>query len=209
EYVRNGVPESRVHNFVYEAAKPQQKPKEGTHRNKRDADRSRWNLLFVGRMEQLKGGMILLNALPTIAARLGKPIRLVLAGDGPERATWEKRASRLRLQISSLKIEFTGWVDKSRLDTIYAQTDLLVVPSIWPEPFGRIGPEAGLRGIPVAAFNVGGIKDWLIDGVNGFLAPANPPTAVGLANAVVKCLHDPDIYPKLRTEAVAIASEFN
>jgi len=209
EYIRNGLPESRVYNFVYEVAKPQQKLREGICGNIGDPNRAMWNLLFVGRMERLKGGMILLNALPAIAAQLGKPIRLVLAGDGPERVTWEKRASRLRIQNSSLKIEFAGWVDKSRLDAIYAQTDLLVVPSLWPEPFGRIGPEAGLRGIPVAAFNVGGITDWLIDGVNGFLAPADPPTAAGIANAVVKCLQDPDIYPKLRTAAVAVAGEFN
>src|SRR5437867_12266560 len=96
EYIRNGLPESRVHNFVYEVAKPQQKLREGICGNIGDPNRAMWNLLFVGRMERLKGGMILLNALPAIAAQLGKPIRLVLAGDGPERVTWEKRASRLR-----------------------------------------------------------------------------------------------------------------
>ena len=50
-----------------------------------------------------------------------------------------------------------------------------MVPSIWPEPFGQVGPEAGLYGVPAAAFAVGGTPSWLTDGVNGRLAPGDPP----------------------------------
>src|SRR5438093_1202039 len=89
------------------------------------------------------------------------------------------------------------------------ETDLVVVPSLWTEPFGRIGPEAGLRGVPVAAFEVGGVTDWLISGVNGYLAPGNPPTAGGLAGAIGNCLKDPKIYRELSAGAVTVASQFN
>ncbi len=146
---------------------------------------------------------------PTVAERLGGPIRLTLAGEGPERKAWERKASKLQARHSGLEFVFAGWVDKKQLDLIYSETDLLVVPSLWPEPFGRIGPEAGLRGIPVAAFEVGGVGDWLINGVNGYLAPGDPPKVSGLADAIIKCLQDPDVYRKLRAGAVTVASEFS
>src|SRR5439155_14453213 len=149
------------------------------------------------------------GAMPAVARQLGRRIRLVLAGDGPERKAWEKKASKLQAEHPSLEFEFTGWVDRERLDLIYSETDLLVVPSLWPEPFGRIGPEAGLRGIPVAAFEVGGVGDWLINGVNGYLAPGDPPKVSELADAIIKCLQDPDVYRKLRAGAVTVASQFS
>jgi glycosyltransferase involved in cell wall biosynthesis len=80
---------------------------------------------------------------------------------------------------------------------------------VWPEPFGLAGPEAGLHGVPVAAFDVGGVPEWLIDGVNGYLAPGSPPTAEGLAQAVVKCLRDPSEYERLRRGAVETARQFS
>jgi glycosyltransferase involved in cell wall biosynthesis len=48
----------------------------------------------------------------------------------------------------------------------------------------------------------------LIDGVNGHLAPGNPPRAAGLAEAIRKCLTDPDHFQRLRTGAVEMASRF-
>ena len=54
-----------------------------------------------------------------------------------------------------------------------AASDLLVVPSVWPEPFGSVGPAAAQHGIPAAAFAVGGIPQWLHEGVNGHLADGN------------------------------------
>ena len=100
-------------------------------------------------------------------------------------------------------MEFAGWVTGPALATLYSRADLLVVPSLWPEPFGRIGLEAGRHGVPAAAFAVGGIPDRLSEGVNGHMAAGDPPTADGLAQAVIRYLHDPTHLDELRRGALA------
>jgi glycosyltransferase involved in cell wall biosynthesis len=171
------------------------------------SERSGWHLLFCGRMEHLKGGHVFIDALPEVASVLGKPLRVTFAGDGRARAGWEQQARRL--QNSNLAFDFTGWVEGRRMMALFEACDLLVVPSLWPEPFGLVGPEAGAFGVPVAAFDVGGIHDWLLNGVNGYLASGRPPTAAGLARAIIECLQSPLTYARLRRGAVEVAQRFS
>lgn len=166
-----------------------------------------FHLLFSGRMEYLKGGHVLIEALPAVAAALENPLRVTFAGDGRQRRTLERYAKRI--SNAELKIEFEGWVDRPRIETLLQSCDLLVVPSLWPEPFGLVGPEAGKYGVPVAAFDVGGIHDWLVDGVNGYLASGKPPAAAGLAQAIISCLRDPDVHARLRSGAIEVSQQFN
>ncbi len=168
-----------------------------------------WRLLFLGRMVPLKGGEVLLNAMPEVAAKVSCPLRLVFAGDGPARARWENHAARLRSRIPNLTIEFRGWLSGSAYATTLADTHLLVMPSLWPEPFGRAGLEAGVHGMPTAAFAVGGIPEWLRDGINGHLASSDPPTASGLADAIWRCLADRDHFTKLCDGAREQARHFD
>ena len=168
-----------------------------------------WRLLFLGRMDVLKGGRMLLDALPRVCSSLDRPLRVTFAGDGPDRADWEMEAAKVRTENKRLTFAFTGWVQGHEMETLFANCDLLVMPSLWPEPFGLVGPEAGLRGVTAAAFAVGGINDWLIDGVNGHLASGNPPTAEGLAEAILKCLCDQDYHNRLQRGAVEVAMRFS
>lgn len=168
-----------------------------------------WRLLFVGRMDRLKGGRVLLDALSVVRTRSDHPVHLTLAGDGPERGRWEQQAACLMHGTEGVQVTFTGWVAQAGLDRLMDEADLLVVPSLWPEPFGASGPGAGKRGLPAAAFAVGGISDWLVDGVSGCLAPGNPATAGGLADAIVKCLADPVVYARLQAGAAEVARRFS
>ena len=142
-------------------------------------------------MDHLKGGMLLLEAVRPIQRRLNRPLRVVFAGDGPDRQQWEARAKEIAAEDSDVSILFTGWCDEARLGILMRESRLLVVPSVWPEPFGSVGMAAASYGVPAAAFAVGGIPQWLHEGVNGHLAPGSPPTAAGLADAVVRCLDEP------------------
>jgi len=165
-------------------------------------------LVFAGRMEPPKGGAMLLDALPTIAATLARPVVATFAGDGRARFAWTRRANAIVRMHPQLRVEFTGWLDLVALNALLDRADLLVMPSLWPEPFGLVGPEAGLRGLPAAAFAVGGIPEWLTDGVNGALA-RGPRSAKSLADAVLRCLRDPAEHARLRCGAIGEAKRFS
>lgn len=169
--------------------------------------KTEFTLLFSGRMEYLKGAHVLLDALPEVTGTLAKPLRVIFAGEGRERRALERQAARMR--NAKLNIEFIGWVERKVIEELLKACDLMVVPSLWPEPFGLVGPEAGQFGVPVAAFDVGGIGDWLSDGLNGFLAPGCPPTSHGLAQAIIKCLQDPAQHAILRRGAFEASRQFN
>ena len=214
EYIRNGLGAANVYHAPFISEFPRSVPFHRTSpgaasipcAETRDSTHP-WRLLFVGRMDLLKGGRTLLDALPEVLESLDRPIRVVFAGDGPDRQAWERRATRVSARRRELSIRFVGWVDSHALGAFYDDADLLVLPALWPEPLGLVGMEAGRHRLPVAAFAVGGIPDWLHSGVNGYLAPGNPPSASGLAQAIAACLRDRDHHACLREGAAAVADQ--
>jgi glycosyltransferase involved in cell wall biosynthesis len=163
-------------------------------------------VLFVGRMEPLKGAGLLLDALPLAEQILGRPLHAKFAGDGTERRHLEARARAQTAEGCTSRIEFTGWLGADARDRLFASSDLLVVPSVWPEPFGLVGIEAAAFGVPAAAFDVGGISQWLSEGVNGHLAAADPPSARPLAAAIARCLADRAHHGRLADGARKLAT---
>lgn len=125
---------------------------------------ARNRILFVGQILRGKGLDCLLKALP----RLRVPYELVVLGDGSHRAFCEALTARLGL---GGRVHFAGFVNQEQVALYYAETSLVAVPSVWPEPFAAVGLEALRYGLPVVGFDAGGIKDWLIDGVTGYLVP--------------------------------------
>jgi glycosyltransferase involved in cell wall biosynthesis len=160
-------------------------------------------LLFVGRLTDLKGVDFLIRAMPHAQTKLGKKLMLTVAGDGAELGRLQTLAHQ-----QGVAVEFAGWVDSSRRLDLMRKSDLLVVPSLWPEPFGLVGIEAAAVGLPAAGFAAGGIPDWLISGRTGELAPADSPSAEGLANAIAMALGDPDHYSGLCQGAFEFSRQF-
>jgi len=199
EYLKHGLPEEKVHVVPMGLDPATGAPNANLNRK---APSGMVNLLFVGRMEKPKGGMYLLEAVQKLPKLLQKPVRLTFAGDGRERHKWEEKARRIQARSQEIQVHFTGWIGRDRLASLFSETDLLVVPSLWPEPFGLIGLEAAQYGVPAVAYDVGGVTAWLEDGVNGCLAPGDPPTPAGLVAAMYRALRDPDQYERLRKGAV-------
>jgi glycosyltransferase involved in cell wall biosynthesis len=104
--------------------------------------------------------------------------------------------------------DFVGWVGAERRLELLRLADALVVPSLWPEPFGMVGVEAASFGVPAVAYSVGGIVDWLRPGVNGELADGNGFSVAALARALVRALRDPHHYRRLQLGAWEVAREF-
>jgi glycosyltransferase involved in cell wall biosynthesis len=165
-------------------------------------------LVFLGRLEASKGVFLLLASLPLVAPRLGRRLLLTVAGDGRDGEALRNVAARTCADRTDLDVRFTGWLHGDARDRLFDEADLFVFPSVWPEPFGLAGLEAASRGVPAAAFDIGGTREWLQPGVTGVLAPGDAPTAPGLANAIVSCLEDPARTRRLGEAAKRLASTF-
>lgn len=203
EFARHGVEPHRIHAIPYYVY-----GSEGIDAPAPRAMGRELQLLFMGRMDRLKGGQVLLEALPAVRDVHGQPVRLTFAGDGPAQAEWAHQAAAVQARRAGIAVDFAGWVDGSRRSELLAQADVVVVPSIWPEPFGRVGPEAGFYGRPVAAFAVGGVEEWLTDGVNGHVAPGDAPDAAGLAAAITACVSSAAHHAQLQAGALRLAQRF-
>lgn len=164
-----------------------------------------WRLLFLGRADPLKGGDLLLKALPIAAQTLDRPISLTIAADGLALSSWKHLAEAVR--SDRIQINFANW--STRPEELLSKSHLLIMPSVWPEPFGLAGIEAGSYAVPAVAFATGGIPEWLHDGENGHLAPTDPPTAKNLAVAITRALGDRNHYLRLRANALACAREYS
>jgi type III pantothenate kinase len=97
------------------------------------------------------------------------------------------RALAARLGVA-VRVVFTGWLGPDELSQQLADASVVVMPSLWPEPFGLVGIEAFAAGRPAVASATGGIGDWLTDGVSGLAVP--PADEVALAGALRELLGD-------------------
>lgn len=197
EFLLNGVSSERLHLVPLPAAGTELIPTSPSVKTRRD------RILFIGRLMDLKGVEYLIKATVQAAKTLGRPLTLTIGGDGQERTKLEQLARALGVMA-----KFVGWVQTRQKADLMREADLLAVPSLWPEPFGLVGLEAGCLGVPSVAYSVGGIPDWLIPGQTGELAPGDPPTVDGLAAAIVRALADSSHYDHLAMGARNLAQRF-
>ena len=110
-------------------------------------------VLFVGRLVPYKGIDVLLEALR------GTDVVALLVGDGPLKATLERRARELGVET---QVHFLGAVDSRELAALYTAADLLVLPSVTrQEAFGVVQIEAMGRGKPVISTSLGTGVEWV------------------------------------------------
>ena len=154
-------------------------------------------ILFVGRIEQIKGIDVLLRALALLFFRhpdLRKEVCLLVVGgalDPGDDAPETEKIVELRRLVHEHRMEanvaFVGSRDQEQLALYYAAADLCAVPSL-TESFGLVALEAMACGTPVVGTRVGGLQTVIADGESGLLVPAGDYQA--LADAIARVLTD-------------------
>lgn len=134
-------------------------------------------VVYAGKRSIGKGTPVLLEALDRIAAAV-PGARFAFAGKGDMEIP-----ARPDLRV-------LGVLPQAELFALYRAADVIVVPSVWPEPLSRVLLEAMRIGRPVVATAVGGTPEAVEHGVTGLLVPRQDPEA--LAKAVIELLLDPE-----------------
>lgn len=160
------------------------------------ATRSRTNgpcrIVAVARLSPEKGVDVLVRAADGLDAEV------VVAGGGPEE-------SRLR-RLAGSNVTFLGNVERDALPQLYADADIAVVPSR-SDTWGMALNEAALAGLPlVASTVVGGSRDFIEEGVNGFRVPPDDPTA--LQEALGRLVEEDDLRARAGARSLAIVAAF-
>jgi glycosyltransferase involved in cell wall biosynthesis len=133
-------------------------------RVRRTSARGMVRFSFIGYLGRHKGIHVLLEASAKLARTAEFALNIV--GDGDARPSCDEQVKALALEG---KVRFWGKLDNARVEEVYRQTDVLILPSIWPENHPVSITEAMAAGIPVIASRIGGIPEQIEDGVTGHL----------------------------------------
>ena len=150
--------------------------------------------VFCGRLTRQKGVHVLLDAWPAVVRRI-PAARLLIVGDGPERAVLQRR------QLSG--VSFCGMVPHNEIERVAGPAWIQIVPSIGFEPFGLVAAEGMMRGAPVVATRIGGLPEVVRPEITGKLVPPGDSTV--LAKVMVELLLDRAWCEKLGTRAQEVA----
>ncbi len=123
---------------------------------------------------------------------------LDILGDGGDAAMLREQARPLGDRVC-----FHSYVTDP--DEFYRQSVLAVLPWRWQEPFGLVGPEAQLHSLPLVGFDLGGVREYLIDGVNGILVPQGDVAA--FAAAIDRLLASPSTIAEYGANGRRLAVE--
>ena len=142
---------------------------------------------YLGTLSKIKGVEWLIEQFQL----LNIPATLAIAGRGKK-----EYEEKLKDMVIHPDISFVGYVKSSEF---YPMIDVLVVPSLWEEPLGMVAIEALANHLPVIANKRGGLKETVMDGVNGLFCDASSPDSLGIA--ILKLYEDRDLYNRLSEAA--------
>jgi glycosyltransferase involved in cell wall biosynthesis len=156
-----------------------------TPRGEGDKNDNCFRVLYVGRLQEQKNVMLLLEQFATVcASHRESPVELHIVGDGPERTAVRRAARALNIME---KITWHGWLDRDALLEAYRRCDCFVNPSL-SEGSPNTVLEAMACGLPVIASDILGNNELVADGETGFLFDLKNPS--GLAEKLELLVHD-------------------
>jgi D-inositol-3-phosphate glycosyltransferase len=166
-------------------------------------------LLFVGRLERLKGVEVAIRALALLRDRRHGDVRLVILGEDSKDGD-ESEKERLKAVATALGIrdgvDFLGSVAHHELPFFYSAADVCVMPS-YSESFGLVGLEAQACGRPVVGSDVSGLRSVIRDEVTGYLIRGHEPGAY--AERVGRLLDNPELAQHMGRYGRLLAQRFS
>jgi D-inositol-3-phosphate glycosyltransferase len=170
-------------------------------------------VLFVGRIEPLKGVDTLIQAMSCLKLNdTNKPVHLAIIGGEPDASPQEMSAEMARLQklcddlAVGQTVVFLGKRGQDTLPYYYGAAEVVVMPSHY-ESFGMVALEAMACGAPVIASEVGGLGFLVQDGETGFTVPDGDPRR--LCERLSLLLGDPQLRSKMGRRAAEYAQDYS
>lgn len=142
-------------------------------------------LLMMGRLVPEKGMDLGIKAFAKVL-EVHTPCRLLIAGLGSEQEKLRNLSQTLGI---SSQVDFLGKVEPPKIPQLLNQVSLLLVPSLWEEPFGLVALEGSQMARPVIVSNRGALPTIIQDGVSGKVVPAVDPKP--WAEAILELLQNP------------------
>ncbi|WP_059010421.1 glycosyltransferase family 4 protein [Streptomyces specialis] len=159
------------------------------------------HVVFVGRLEPVKGVHVLLDAFRALLPR-HPAARLTVVGDGSDR-------DRLRAAADDLtaagRVEFRGWLAREDVTACLTDASVVVLPSLWPENFPTVALEALQLGRPLVASRVGGLPELVGDDNGALVGPGDP---AALTAALDGLLGRPDVLERKGAASAARAGRY-
>ena len=128
----------------------------GPKRKSKNCKDNLFKILFVGRLEKKKGAHLILDVAKQLKNKID--FRIDIIGEGPLKSILDRR---------DLNVYVHGFLGKNRFE-YFKQADCLLVPSLWPEPFGMVVLEAMNFGVPTLTLKNGGIAELVKTNNVGF-----------------------------------------
>lgn len=154
-------------------------------------------ILFVGRLEMIKGIITLAKAIPEVLKRFPSA-KFIFIGKDMKIKEDKTGKEFIKQFVSTNNVEFINWIPHKDLVNFYQRATICVFPSLY-EPFGNTALEAMACGKPVVTTNTGGFPEFIEDGVSGLLVPPGDHSL--LTNAICKLLENKDLRDRLGQNA--------
>ncbi len=166
-------------------------------------------LLFVGRLERLKGVEIAIRALGLLRDRRHDDVRLLILGEDSHEGE-ESEKERLKAIAAEVgvrdRVDFVGSVAHHELPYFYGAADVCVMPS-YSESFGLVALEAQACGCPVVASGVSGLRSVVRDEVSGYLIDEHDPAAY--AERIGRLLENSELAQQMGRRGRLLAQRFS
>lgn len=142
---------------------------------------------YISRIDEGKGWDVLLDAVKKVELIIKKPFKVYLIGGGAQVEHLNKCINQLGLEGV---VKYLGSKPQKDLPVYYSSFDVFIFPTRLAESLGLVGLEAMACGTPVIGANIGGLTEYIDNGVNGFLF--EPGNSEDLSEKIIHFLNMPE-----------------